>query len=244
MSYCCNFRVTKTNGEKEEVHNTSCFAGYYGRMDSFKEIGIYVLKNYNFGNYNKLNKMQFSKKEVEAYVKLLRKIGFYLTFEDNVPCTVSNGTTHDSYFISWKIGNKEGENNNYSTLILMNAIRYLYEKPFPEIVEGFLHLSKYRNKEINFFTRFLMAHYAPERVHSGHCIRSSYSQLEKPLTNEQVKNLVLNNKDRHYLVQNTLPHCMRGCPVKETNELTRMFKDKVILKDIYQKYKELCEKYS
>lgn len=230
MSDIVDFDIRKKSDKSWSIHRSrACFSGFYGSLNNYDEVGIYVKK----GSVTKI-----SEEELRLYIKLFQDMGFHLKLEEK------DCNNNSAFFISWKIGNEKGENSIFSSMILMNAIRYLYGNDFPEkIVKSFLYLAKYRMPEVNIFTRFLMAHRAhTSYMNTNHSIQNYYN-LEKPLTDAQVKELILDCKTNPYRVRDTLPKTGNAVPGAELINLQQMFKDKLTLKQIYTKYNELCEKY-
>lgn len=238
MSYCCNYDVK--NGSK--VRNAACFREIYRCLSSVKEVTVYVLKDYNFsspcGNHSASNTLLYSEEEIEEYINLLNKCGFNLNLK------VGKCDEKDAYLISFKIGKEKGENSIFASLILLNAIRYLYEHTYNHVPGAFLHLCKYENDDVNIFTRFLIANWIiPSTAGFGHCTRNR-CLLEKPLTDNEVKKHVIEYYENVTCVQGVLPKCKSFIPVTDSDQLKKMLENKLTLNEIYTKYLELCEKYS
>lgn len=228
-TYCCNFNVNNS-----EIRGADCFGGYYDQMHSYKNIKVFILKNYPYP-YEQSSDMSYTTEAVIKYVDYFKKMGFTLDFsEEKIKL---NSKTCDAYAVSWKIGNQDGENTVLSTLILMNALRYLYENPYQKIVDAFFHLAS-QEGDVHLFNRFLIAHVVAHNFPSGHMLHKPHF-LEILLNDDEIETLIKKDNTPYSWVQGNLK------VTKHLNEtpIAELINNNKSLNEIYTKYKELCEKY-
>lgn len=236
MAYYCNYIVYSGNTEEPHFGN-ACFGSVYTRMDIYSKIKIYVPKIFP-QIYQAGNKLPFSKEDIEKLVLCLKDIGFNVILSEE-----KKEPFGDSYTFTWEIGNEENKNGIFSTLILMNIVRYLYENPYQRIIRNFLYLASFEDPEINYWNRLLMSHHSIDPYSgTGHMFGSSYC-FELLRTNEQVKSEIINNKRVAKSVSGFLP-LSKNIPRAEADIVTKAIEDKLTLKEIHTKYQELCVKYS
>lgn len=188
MRYCTLYQGVGTKPDPNYKYSPNdCFSGLYGNVMSQKEIEVLVLKSYPT-NYEASQK--FTPNQVYQYYNLLRDCEFVFSMEEGqrmVGLNMNPAKLIDCYIFNIKVQ----ANSRLVNLILLNAIRYLYETNFHLIVSAFLKLCDY-DTDISTFNRFLLAHsLTRESHHSVHCLLQSSIDVKRYYSDKDFVNLIL-----------------------------------------------------
>ena len=237
MGYCINYRVEYKNDIVESERLRSCFSSFYLKINTVRNISVYVLKN--FSKYSE-NHMEFSKEQIERYVFLLEKMGFITTLSE---CKILMGTYDSKEEFSLEEEGQEcykfyidvEKNNPIKVLILLNAIRNLHEADFPLIVKKFLKITeKYDlSKPVDVWNLILISNYEKNSqswANNNHHIFSGKGGSTF-FTDEEFEKIIVDNK--------------------ECNNVSEKIKLKYISSEDFfkiansdlKKYKQICSKY-
>ena len=126
MSYCTLYQCGKPRPDPAYIYTPHpCFSGMYGNVMSQTEVEVIVLKKYAS---NFTAGMRLTPEEVNTYYNLLRDCEFVFTLEEGTrkftPSSIRDQAKEtDCYIFNIKIQ----ANSRLVNLIILNAIRYLYE---------------------------------------------------------------------------------------------------------------------
>lgn len=192
MTYCTLYQGVGTKPDPNYKYSpNACFSGLYGNVMSQKEIEVLVLKEYPTSY---LASQKFTSNQVYQYYNLLRDCEFVFSMEEGQRRIkfVDEHVPTDCYIFNIKVQ----ANSRLVNLILLNAIRYLYETNFHMIVSAFLKLCYY-DTDISTFNRFLLAHsLTHESHHSGHCLLQSSIDVKRYYSDKDFVNLILKAPSR------------------------------------------------
>lgn len=232
MSYCCLFNTNAELTEKNDVIRRDCFRGSYGMIQSFNKINIFVLKTYNYP-YLDDNKLTLNNEEVFQYYNYLLEMGFKLNLiEGN--CTL-HGKKLPCYIFTIPIQ----ENSNISNLIIINYIRYLYEKNGRDKLERFLELMKIES-DVPAFNRYLMVHNSSNVILNGHTLNISLTNLVGNFTLKEWTENILNDKKKVSVTSSAFSN-FSAVSQKDIIDLDQLFINNK--KEYLIKYTELYDKY-
>lgn len=232
--------------------NAACYYEFYRVLENYATVLVYCAKTHM--NARALNKNAycqtpmwkwdaFTLDEYKEYVRLLNGMGLKFTMTEEKERFVF--TVHIA------------DNKLVATKVILNAIRYLCEDPYPTIVKEFLRLAKQKVVGVNNYTKFILAHQIFNMGHGGHTFLPSYS-LATPLSNKEVKEKMwaATSNDTVYNVipRGTKPFNekvedpTRPAPynykyVDGRDKLFKLFEQQAPLKDLIKEYKILCAKY-
>ena len=200
MGYNINYTVIDKDKKTEHFRKTACFSHIYSRIDLYEFVYVYVLKDFGDDSYNSL---RFSKEEIEKYVFLLNKMGFFVELSE---CNVDTNTyspdetplNSNKGFPCYKFTIDVNKNNSFKILLLLNAIRNLHEEKFPIIVKKFLSFyDKYNfEKPLDIWNLFLMANYGDSSINwdnSNHHIFWGKG-FSKAFTDDSYKSIIENDQ--------------------------------------------------
>ena len=188
MSYSTMYQTAKV-GEKLNPKNpyriTACFGGFYGSVMSYEVVEVIVLKKY--GQKFPGGVMRLTEEEIFKFYENLRDCEFNFSLEvtKRIIETGELGET-ECYVFTIDIQ----QNSRLVNLILLNAIRYLYEANMHLIVTAFNALMEYKHK-LSTFNRFLLAHALSTGHHSGHCLIRQTNTIFKHYTEDMFLERVL-----------------------------------------------------
>lgn len=183
--------LISTNGEllkKDILEHGSDFEYRECYTDTFSKMGynsisiVIIIPN---------NNAYLTEKEIQNYLKLLIKTGF--KFDCYQKKVKYKNVVEDGYAIHIK----KGQNSGMSNLILLNAIRYIYESAFPNIVKLFIKLARSKSK-LHLLNKFFIAHSTTNKFvvgfASGHSIAKQVNQTFKILSDQELKNIVFESQ--------------------------------------------------
>lgn len=190
MSYCTLYQCGKPRPDPNFIYTPhACFSGMYGNVMSQTEVEVIVLKKYAS---NFTADMRLTSEEINKYYNLLRDCEFVFTLEEgtrkySASSIKDQAKETDCYIFNIKIQ----ANSRLVNLIILNAIRYLYESDYYKMVKDFIELCEYPT-DISIFNRFLLAHsIVRETVHSGHCLLQSNSEVKRYYSDKDFVKLIL-----------------------------------------------------
>lgn len=190
MSYCTLYQCGTPRPDPKYIYTPhACFSGMYSSVMSQREVEVIVLKNYA-SNFSA--NMRLTSEEVNTYYNLLRDCEFVFSLEEGTrkftPSSIKDqAKATDCYIFNIKIQ----ANSRLVNLIILNAIRYLYEADYYNMVRDFIELCTYPT-DVSIFNRFLLAHsIVKESVHSGHCLLQSNSEVKRFYSDKDFVKLVL-----------------------------------------------------
>lgn len=189
MAYCTLYQPGPKRPDPKYTYTPhACFSGMYGNIMGQNEVEVIVLKKYPGGSDAS---MHLSSEEVNTYYNLLRDCEFVFSLEEGTRL-FSNTTREAAKEVECYIFNiKVQANSRLVNLILLNAIRYLYENTYYKMVRDFIALCEYKT-DISTFNRFLLAHsIVQESVHSGHCLLQSNSEVKRYYSDKDFVKLIL-----------------------------------------------------
>ncbi len=233
------YRIKKENTDYSHYNRVPCFSGQYGNLETYSELELFVNKDWLKGsvNYPPDNygapKAILTLDDFKEYIRLLNVMG--------LKCEIKNEEV-DNQIVLYVDFRK---NNLIANKIILNSLRYLCEGNFQNIVKWFLKFSKEKVIGVNLYTKFIIAHNWGRLSNINHAFIPYYS-FAKPLNNEEFKKALLDNNSKS-TVLSVIPACKESFNEDDgycrRDELTIMFKEGVLFKDIYKKYVELCARY-
>lgn len=237
------YSITSKNGKISKFIEAACFANHYSVLHMYKSLTVHVdkawmrerlpIKGY-FGE--SAGWRSFSGDDYYEYVRLLKLMGMKFSFkEEDLQFLFVIDLSKNKY-----IANK----------LLLNAIRYLCEDPFPTIVESFLRLSKEKMPGVSMYNRFILAHQCRAMYHGGHTFIPSYT-LPLLLSQKDFKDKLINN-DENKTVTSQVPTCKKVFMQRDEDNLVKknidrrtplfeLFGKGALLKDILKEYKRLTK---
>ena len=237
MGYCINYRVEYKNDIVESERLRSCFSSFYLKINTVRNISVYVLKN--FSKYSE-NHMEFSKEQIERYVFLLEKMGFITTLSE---CKILMGTYDSKEEFSLEEEGQEcykfyidvEKNNPIKVLILLNAIRNLHEADFPLIVRKFLEITEKHDlgKPVDVWNLFLISNYqktCKSWINPNHHIFWGKGSAMF-FTDKEFEDIISNNKECKNVSEKIK---LKEISLEDFSEITNS--------DL-KKYKQICSKY-
>lgn len=244
-----SYTMIDPKGVKSDRPNAACYYEHYGKLNQYATVLVYSPKSFmakrtapTSGYGAKMYAWDaFTTEEYKEYVRLLNGMGFKFTMAEEKERFVFTVQIKDNSIVANKI--------------ILNAIRYLCENPYPSIVKEFLLLAKQKMVGVNNYTKFILAHNAWAMGHGGHSFIPGHV-LTLPLSNKDFKEKVLSsNSDNRICVM--IPQCTKPFQTRSTTEkdryggwayidmrtnLFKMFEARAPLKDLIKEYKAICAK--
>lgn len=228
--YACFFTAKPRKGHEYSTleKNGSCFAVLFAGITSYTHVKIYVLKDYKGTKYSASNNINISKSEIYDYIVALKQCGFSFSVAEK---TVKlENVERECYEFSIELK----RNTSLSNLVLILAIRYIYESNFDECIKMFLKYCKKR-EGTHFINRFLFSNECI--ANNGHTI--SRNGKFKFLNDEEIKKVFFNE----FGCKGT-----KAIPKFKPTQEDKVEYDRLVKEepsnDILIKIKEISDKYS
>lgn len=164
MEYFCNYDVLKKDGTKCSIRSAACFSAHYGSIKHISKIRVYFAKEKQPDNRDYVKYLGES--AVEKYIAYLNRMGMRCRLFKNI----SFQSKLSGKYIPGK-GWKEGDdydvkgyaidiycnkNSDFTNLLLLNAVRFIYEEDMHKTVSLFLRYCASRSN-ISLIDRFILA---------------------------------------------------------------------------------------
>lgn len=220
-------KTSSKTPDAEFVVAKICFAPQYSMIHEYEQFNVYVLKTVT----------NFTKIEIEQYYNCLIKMGFKFSMEET---TIKIGMYSEPIGEpTYKFVILIKENSPIANLIIINAIRYLYENPYHNIVSTFLLLVN-SNAQESLINKFIISHYG--RLYElGHCICRIDYRILKLMSEEKFKKIVLENKNK-CINTSALEGTEKTLPFNIFGELQKTY-DARDAQEIIDHFKKIYEKY-
>lgn len=237
MNYCCLYTFKKKEKDEKFTQHI-CFREVYTVIKSYEYLKIHVLKDYSkFHSFKTSNSLKFSEEDIVNYHKLMIEAGFFvdLILKDNV--TVTEGTTSQSVeCYTFKIDCQK--NNMLTILLLINIIRFLYERDFPSIVQTIL---KYKDEKCSFYNKIVIACYTCNDYYnvSGHSFIPYYNKLLVLLEDSDF----IKYGDKKSYITNLRDNLLQGnsITIEKKTELIEKIQNSSF-EEVFEFYKKLLKK--
>jgi hypothetical protein len=203
ISYGCFYEAISeknafSNLSDSPYFHASCFSATYSSASKYDKFKVYVLKKYNTAKINGAN-LKYSSKEVYEFAFYLKCCGFKFNVEEANVFIPKIDETVDSYIFHIPVK----QNSNLGVLLMLNAVRYLYEYDLNKIADRFLQFCR-EKRGPHLLNRFFAAHLIGNLVNANHCITSSHSKLMHYLNDKEINEVLTDPKT--YISTDGVPH--------------------------------------
>jgi hypothetical protein len=188
-----SFDVVLKDDKKKSYSDTACFAPHYyaaHNVQTWKVRIPTVESGWDLGGTTRL-----PDDEVRRYLNAIKAMGFNFTYK----LGEFNGRKCFTATI------QSSENTEIACLLVLNALRYLYEDNMVFIPEAFLKWIKPEDKPNELLNKLFMAHYLDTIRNSNHSFLQHYTILV-PLSQEEFDEIILKNTDHVTHVNENLRH--------------------------------------
>lgn len=155
MSYCCTYDLIKNDDSIDQIYYSACFSCHWNSFHNYKSMKYYIFKDYNDINEytSPENKMiDFTKKELLEYIKIINKLGCKITTNLN-----DIYKTNKAKCYSFEIPIE----NILIFKIAINMLRYMHEEPNINhiICKTLLKVDK-ELKTLHIINKIILSHYS------------------------------------------------------------------------------------